>query len=207
MPSTLATKDYFPSLSLSEPRTTISHGGGSTLTKYEPPTAPYVEAYHQGGKQKPTAIILRPSFTNSEEGAALAVAQYWNKSSSFWDAGHYTVDSTKRFRCVRDNVIAGIDNSGKGELRVALCADPISGKQFWDEDEHRLVLRNAAQLVAELSLAHKIKVRYLDEDRLERWGKFRTRARGGIHIYETSGFPFQAFIDEVNAQRVLKTHI
>lgn len=177
------------------------------MSKYEPPKAPYVEAHHQGGKQKPTAIILRPSFTNSEEGAALAVAQYWHKSASFWDAGHYVVDRNKRFRCVRDNVIAGIDDSGKGELRVALCADPISGTQFWDEDEHRLVLRNAAQLVAELTLAHKIKVRYLTENSLERWGKYRSRARGGIYVCETRGFPFQAFINEVNAQRVLKTHI
>lgn len=177
------------------------------MTRYEPPVAPYVEAYHQGGKQKPTAIILRPSFTNSEEGAALAVAQYWHKSKSFWDAGHYTVDRNAVIRCVRDNVIAGIDKTGKGELRVAICADPISGKVFWDEDEHRLVLRKVASLVAELTLAHKIKVRYLDQEAMDRWGQFRTRARGGIYVYEESGFPFQAFIDEVNAQRSLKTHI
>ena len=83
----------------------------------------------------------------------------------------------------------------------------MSGKIFWNEDEHRLVLRNAAQLVAELSLAHKIKVRYLDQEGLERWGRFRSRSRGGIYIYEPSGFPFDAFLNEVNAQRVLKTHI
>lgn len=177
------------------------------MTKYEPPLAPYVEAHYQGGTQKPTAIILRPSFTNSEEGAALAVAQYWHKSSSFWDAGHYTVDRTRRFRCVRDNVIAGMDKTARGELRVAICADPMSGQVFWNEDEHRLVLRNTAALVAELTLAYKIKVRYLDQEGLDRWEKFRTRRRGGIYVYEQSGFPFQAFIDEVNAQRVLKTHI
>lgn len=176
-------------------------------TIYEPPLAPYVEAHHQGGKQKPTAIILRPSFTNSEEGAALAVAQYWHKSSSFWDAGHYVVDNNRRFCCVRDNVIAGKDPSSKGELRVALCADPVSRQIFWDEDEHRHVLRNAAQLVAELTLAYKIKVRYLDQEDLEHWIKFRTRRRGGIYVDESRGFPYQAFIDEVNAQRVLKTHI
>jgi hypothetical protein len=108
---------------------------------------------------------------------------------------------------VRDNVIAGKDTSSKGELRVAICADPMSGQVFWNEDEHRYVLRNAAQLVAELTLAHKIKVRYLDQESLEHWSQFRTRRRGGIYVYEPSGFPFQAFIDEVNAQRVLKTHI
>lgn len=177
------------------------------MTRYEPPVAPYVEAHHQGGKQKPSAIILRPSFTNSEEGAALAVAQYWHRSSSFWDAGHYTVDKNSVIRCVRDNVIAGVDKSGKGELRVAICADPISGKVFWDEDEHRLVLRKTAKLVAELTLAYKIPVSYMNAEDFEKWRKFRTRARGGIFLHEPSGFPIQSFINEVRAQRVLKTNI
>lgn len=177
------------------------------MTKYEAPLAPYVEAHHQGGKQKPTAIILRPSFTNSREGAALAVAQYWHRSSSFWDAGHYTVDDTSRIRCVRDNVIAGKDDSGKGELRIALCADPVSRQVFWDEDEHRHVLRNTAALVAELTLAYKIQTTYLDKEGLDRWAKFRTRKRGGIYVHEPSGFPYQAFIDEVLAQQSLKKHI
>lgn len=175
---------------------------------YDAPKAPYVEALHQGGKQKPTVILLRPSFTNSEDGAALAVAQYWHRSSnSFWDAGHYSVDARQRFRCVRDNVIAGQNEKNKGEIRVALCADPVSTQTFWDEDEHRLVLRNAAHLVAELSLAYKINASYLDDSGLARWEKRKTRRRGGIYVCEPSGFPFQAFMNEVNAQRVLKTHL
>lgn len=175
---------------------------------YDAPNAPYVQALHQGGKQKPTAIALRPSFTNSEEGAALAVAQYWHRAGNdFWDAGHYTVDAQRRFRCVRDNVIAGETKAAKGTIRIALCADPFSRTTFWHEDEHRLVIRSAAKLVAELTLAYKINVAYLDDSGLARWEKSRTRRRGGIHVDEPSGFPFQAFIDEVNAQRVLKTHI
>lgn len=174
---------------------------------YESPSAPYVEALHQGGKQKPTAVILRPSFTNSKDGAALAVAQFWHRSESFWDAGHYTVDSDKRFRCVRDNVIAGKDESGKGELRIAMCADPATSTRFWDQDEHRLVLRRTAELVAELSLAHRLKLDYLDDEQLARWRKRKTRRRGGIYVTETTGWPFDEFMDEVNAQRSLKTHI
>lgn len=174
---------------------------------YDAPQAPYVQALYQGGKQKPTAIILRPSFTNSEEGAALAVAQYWHKSGSFWDAGHYTVDSTKRFRCVRDNVIAGIKDVDKNAIRVAMCADPVSHTTFWDKDEHRQVLRRTAELVAELTMAYEVGVRYLDENAKARWEKRRTKRRGGIYVFEPSGFPFEAFINEVNAQRTLKTHI
>jgi hypothetical protein len=177
------------------------------LKKYEAPEAPYVEAIHQGGKQKPTAIILRPSFTNSKDGAALAVAQYWHKSASFWDAGHYTVDEDKRFRCVRDNVIAGRDNSDKGAIRIAMCADPVSRTQFWDVNQHRLVLRRTAALVAELTLAYKIEHAYLDDEGLDRWRSRRTRRRGGIYVLESSGFPYQEFQDEVRTQRTLKTNI
>lgn len=174
---------------------------------YETPSAPYVQALHQGGKQKPTAIILRPSFTNSKDGAALAVAQYWHRdSNAFWDAGHYTIDDEKRFRCVRDNVIAGKDQSAKGELRILMCADPVSRDTFWDEDQHRFVLRNTAKLVAELSLIHKINLTYLDEDRLSRWQSRKTRRRGGIYVVEQRGWPFDEFMNEVLAQRDLKTH-
>jgi hypothetical protein len=203
----MATLDNFLNPMLSESLETTSNGR-ALLTTYEAPSAPYVQALHQGGKQKPTAIILRPSFTNSQHGAALAVAQFWHKSASnFWDAGHYTVDSEKRFRCVRDNVIAGMDKTGKGELRIVMCADPASRETFWDEDAHRHVLRNTAELVAELILAYKIKNTYLDESGLARWRKLRTRRRGGIYVLEDSGFPFQEFQNEVNAQRSLKTHI
>lgn len=175
--------------------------------KYDPPDLPYVEALHQGGRQRPTAIILRPSFTNSEDGAALAVAQYWHRSSSFWDAGHYTVDNTKRFRCVRDNVIAGKDVEDKGAIRIAICADPVTGTTFWDEYEHRFVLRQTAELVSELTLAYNIRPNVLSESDLVQWRKRRTLRRGGIHVVETRGFPFDSFMNEVNAQRALKTHI
>lgn len=177
------------------------------MKKYEAPEAPYVEAQHQGGKQKPTAIILRPSFTNSKDGAALAVAQYWHKSASFWDAGHYTVDESKRFRCVRDNVIAGKDDTDKNAIRIAMCADPISGTQFWDVNAHRFVLRKTAQLVAELCLAYDINYAYLDDEGLTRWRKRRNRKRGGIYVHEPSGFPYQEFQNEVRTQYVLKTKI
>lgn len=183
------------------------------MTHYEPPTMPFVAAKLQGGKQKPTAIILRPSHTRSFDGAALAVAQRWHQAPSFWSAGHYTVDETKRYRCVPDDVVAGVgDDVDRNAIRIALCAEPVSNGVFWNEDFHRHVLRNAAELVAELSLAHKIPVDYLNEEHsgdksYTKWEKRRTRRRGGIYVMETSGFPFKAFIDEVDTKRDLKKHI
>ena len=182
------------------------------MTHYEPPTMPFVAAKLQGGKQNPTAIILRPSHTRSFDGAALAVAQRWHQAPSFWNAGHYTVDESKRYRCVPDTVVAGDDDTDKHAIRIAMCAEPVGERVFWDEDHHRYVLRKTAELVAELSLVYKIPVDYLNEEfggkkTYAKWQKRRTRRRGGIYVVETSGFPFQAFIDEVAAKRDLKKYI
>lgn len=174
---------------------------------------PFVEAKLKGGKQKPTAIILRPSNTRSFDGAALAIAQRWHQAPTFWSAGHYSVDAHQRYRCVPDNVVAGVgDDVDEGAIRIAMCANPVSTSVFWDEDEHRHVLRKTAELVAELSLVHKIHVDYLNEEfggdkTYAKWSKRRTRRRGGIYVMETSGFPFEAFISEVDAKRDLKKHI
>ena len=166
---------------------------------------PFVKAKLQGGKQKPTAIIIRPTMTNSADGAALAVAQRWHQAGSFWTAGHYSVDDRKRYRCVPDNVVAGDGNDvDPNAIRIAICADPVSNSTFWNEDQHRLVLRKTAELVAELTLAYKIYIDFLDEEDLARWQKRRTRRRGGIYVTESSGFPFESFMNEVEAKRALK---
>lgn len=182
------------------------------MTRYEPPTMPFVEAKLQGGSQKPTAIILRPSLSTSFDGAALAVANRWHTAGSFWSAGHYTVDDAHRYRCVPDHIVAGEGDVDKNAIRIAMCANPVNGSVFWDEGFHRLVLRKTAALVAELSLAYKIPVDYLNEEysgdkSFAKWQKRRTRRRGGIYVVETNGFPFKAFIDEVDAKRALKKHI
>lgn len=169
---------------------------------------PFVEAKLQGGRQKPSAIILRASHTRSFDGAALAVAQRWCTAPTFWTAGHYSVDEHQRYRCVHDNVVAGAgDDVDKHAIRIAMCAEPVGPAIFWDEDFHRLVLRKTAELVAELTLVHKIPVVYLDGDGFARWEKRRNRRRGGIYVVDGDSFPYEAFIQEVNAKRDLKTHI
>lgn len=204
------TKVNFPGLSSNDEPviTCLGRKEASTLTHYELPTMPFVEAKHQGGRQKPTAIILRPSNTRSFDGAALAVAQRWHQAASFWSAGHYTVDDRTVYQCVRPTVVAGagqdIDPSA---VRIAMCAEPVGTHSFWDVDTHRHVLRKTAQLVADLTLAYGIPATYLDDSGYERWQSRRTRRRGGIHIDGGYDFPYQGFLDEVLAQRVLKTHI
>lgn len=175
------------------------------MTKYEPPIMPFVEAKLKGGKQRPRVIFIKPTFTSSDFGSALAIAQRWHRGASFWEAGHYVLDSKKRFRCVRDNVIAGEIDADKGALRIAVCAEPISGDVFWDVEVHKEVLRKTAELVAELTLIHNIKVRYLEKGELSKRQRFSMRRRGGIFIEETVGWPLQTFMDEVNEFRKLKS--
>lgn len=172
------------------------------MSKYKTPKMPFVEAHYQFGKQKPKQIILRGTFTTSNKGAALGIAQVWHSSQEPWTSGHYTIDDETRFRCVPDHVIAGTkDCSDKGVLRVAICAEPVSGFRFWDETLHARVLKRTAKLVAELSLAYNIPVRYVDED-VRGWLKPK-----GIVIDTPSGWPSETFLTEVKAQKVLKTHI
>lgn len=178
-------------------------------SKYDLPYMPYVEARFQFGKQKPTAILLRGSFTTSNKGAALGVAQMWHSAPDPWKAGHYTIDEELRFRCVEDHVVAGTQEcADRGGIRIAVCAEPVGREIFWNEKLHGLVLNKAARLVAELTLAHKIPVRYLDEQALAKWHKHPWRKRGGIFIEDpTTGFPYESFLSEVQAQRALKKHI
>lgn len=172
------------------------------MSKYETPIMPYVEAHCQFGKQKPKRIVLRGTFTTSAKGAALGIAQAWHSSHEPWISGHYTIDDETRYRCIDDHVIAGTKEShDKGFLRIAICAEPVSGYRFWNETLHARVLNRTAKLVAELSLAYNIPIRYVPGD-LNRWPMKR-----GIVIDTPSGWPAEAFLAEVNAQRVLKTHI
>lgn len=169
---------------------------------------PSVEAFYQDGKQKPTAIILTPSFTTSAKGAALGVAMNWHTKSSPHESGHYTVDEVQRFRTTPDNRVAGHWHcSQKGAIRIMICAEPYSASRFWHDDEHIPVLQKTAELVADLTLAHNINVAYFTEPTFERWKKRPSRRRGGILVDTPEGWPWQAFYNDVMAQRALKTII
>jgi hypothetical protein len=178
------------------------------MSKYPPPVMPTVEAFYGSGKQKPTAIILSPSFTTSEKGAALGVAMTWHSPSSPRDSGHYTVDEVQRFRTLPDKMIAGHwQHTQKNAIRIMVCAEPYSASTFWHDNIHLPVLHKTAELVAELTLAYNINVSYFTDGSFERWKKRSTRYRGGILVDTPEGWPWQRFYNEVMAQRALKTLI
>lgn len=173
--------------------------------KYKTPKIPFVEAKHKGGRQKPTAIEIQASFTTSEKGAALGVAQAWHRDASTLPVSHYSVDEVEKYHCVLDNVQAGRkEQREKNVLRVTICAEPQGRQHFWDHDIHDLVLSNAANLVAQLCLAYHIPTKYLDEDATARWKRLRWRRRGGIIVDVPGDWPYRSFLLEVQSTQVAK---
>lgn len=167
------------------------------------PKVPYIQGRHQYGKQRPTLIRLTPSFTKSIEGNALGVAGHWHKTEHPSKTGHYVVDDAKSYRSVYDRTIVGTKEfSQKGVLRIVICAEPVSRRQFWDLNEHHKVLDQAAELVAALSEVYKIRQRYLNEEQLDEWYSFRTRRRGGIVVDELRGWPNEEFLQMIRRKTI-----
>lgn len=177
------------------------------MSKLKTPTVPFVEARHQSSKQRPTAIELSFSYTTSDEGAALGIAYAWHKSKTSYEPSHYVVDEATVYRCVPDKIVAGIpEYSEPRAIRVQICAQPISGSQFWDDTEHAKVLHRAAKLLAELCWTHKIPIVFLNEDDKNRWRAWRRRGRGGIFLREylpAENFPAMTFLSDIKAQQVI----
>ena len=177
------------------------------MSKLKTPTVPFVEARHQSSKQRPTAIELSFSYTTSDEGAALGIAYAWHKSKTSYEPSHYVVDEAMVYRCVPDKIVAGIpEYSEPRAIRVQICAQPISGSQFWDDTEHAKVLHRAAKLLAELCWTHKIRTVFLDENGKDHWRAWRRRGRGGIFLRNyipAENFPAMTFLSDVEAQQLV----
>lgn len=169
---------------------------------------PYVEARYKGGKQNPTAIVLLPSFTTSERGSALGIANHWHSPSSPHHTGHYVVDEAEAYETTRPRTKAGHWHcSQKNLVRIVLCAEPINGEVFWNNKVHAQVLAQAAKVVASLMLEHDIRDRYLNDEEQRAWFKRPWRRRGGLIVDTPSGWPYESFINEVKAQKALQTPI
>lgn len=163
-----------------------------------PLNTPFVEAIHKGGRHKPTSIVLRLSNTTSEDGAALGVANAWNRSRSIEKSAHFVVDEASSYQCV--DVKMAAKHSGvydKGTICVVICAQPSDFLRVWSDDAQGSAFFNAAKLVGELSDQLRIRRRFLTDEQKSGWIKFRCRSRGGIINRIDGNFPTQDFLDYV----------
>jgi len=179
------------------------------MAKHPVPNVPFVEAKRKGNKHKPTAIVLRASFTPSTQGAALEIARYWHRDAQT-DACHYVVDSGSTYRCIPDGVSslmgAALQN---GTIWVNLCCEPNEDKELFFKSTGPNLLDRAADLVAELCLSHKIRPVKLSRNEQGKWYMWKRRSRGGVIINIEGAFPSKEFMDTVRwkiRQREVNRH-
>lgn len=156
---------------------------------------PYVQASNVGAKQKPTAIVLRTSFTTSDFGAALGIAMAWHSPSNL-DSCHYVIDELQAFRCISDNIMSSSISTvdvNRRAITINLCYDPP------ELPSEQLVYRTSKH-VARLCRLHRIKLRVLDSQQKHRWIEHPWRSRGGIIIDTSGGFPTNEFLSSVKEE-------
>ena len=165
---------------------------------YPPPTAPFVEARCKGGRQKPTAIILKSSYTTSVKGAALAIALNWNGQHSSYDAAHYVVDEATTYQCVwdRQKAIPELFDA-RNAILINVCHNPSDDFNLWEASAPSKTLDRTVQLVAELTLAYRIPTRYLYGETEDRWLRRRWRSRGGVIVQIDGAWPASDFMKAV----------
>lgn len=157
---------------------------------------PLVEAYYTGLKQRPTAIVLRTSFTTGEYGSAFAIAKTWHQSWNKEDSCHYVIDEMQTIRCVKDNLeCKSVYTPGlnKRAIVINVCHEPPF------EPLERVVYRTSKQ-VARLCRLHRIKLRLLDAEAQQKWLDRPWKRRGGIILATVGDFPTNRFITSVQEE-------
>lgn len=154
---------------------------------------PFVQAHHTGPKQRPTAIVIRTSFTTSDAGAALGIAYAWHDPTNRVDSCHYVIDEMQAFRCVPDRLASRSLYTlrfNKRAIVINVCHNPPVAPV--DRVTHL-----AAKQVARLCRLHKIRPRLLDGDDQLRWIEHPWKHRGGIILATAGPFPTIEFFDLV----------
>lgn len=158
-------------------------------------TYPYVEAHHQGLRQRrPSAILLKPTWTTSDTGAAYGIAMAQHRRGAPHDTAHFVVDSSTIYQCVPAKTIAGHEHcSTKNLLSISVCFDPSETQYGWDSKTHQDLLENLSELVAQLTVEYKIRPVWLDAASFKRWTKMKTRSRGGLFAQMEGPWPLAEF--------------
>lgn len=155
---------------------------------------PFVQAHHINGKQRPSAIVLRSSFTTGDAGAALGIAQAWHHPTNQVDSCHYVVDEIKTFRCVPDRLMCKsmyTEAFNRKAIVINVCHDPPHGPV------DSIVYRTSKQ-VARLCRLHRIRPRILDEREQANWLDHPWKFRGGIILKIRGDFPTNNFLSQVD---------
>lgn len=156
---------------------------------------PWVGAHHVGPKQRPTAIVLRTSYTTGQRGAANGIAQAWHRPGNRIDSCHYVVDEFQTIRCVDDKTASrsAYTSSYKNAISINVCYDPPQKPLYF-------VVDRTAVLVARLCRLHNIRPRILTKEEELEWLRHQWKRRGGIILKTVGEFPTDEFMTSVELE-------
>jgi hypothetical protein len=126
------------------------------LSKFKPPSPPFISARHHGGSQVPKAIVIHGTVSSDNRGTARSIAKWWHGITSPITSAHYVVDPAETIQCVGDHTIAYHCGFNTGSIAIELCDEEVGPATRWQDADSQAIIRRAAKLAAELCLAYGI---------------------------------------------------
>lgn len=128
--------------------------------RFAPPAPEYLgpAAHTSGSGNLPIRrIVIHSTVSPCQRGGARDIATYFRGKSAGGSA-HYVVDPGEVVQVVGDSVIAWHAPPNQHSIGVELCDMPdAKTAKRWNDLEHRMMLKRAARLVAELCLAYDVR--------------------------------------------------
>lgn len=126
------------------------------MTKFAPPSPPFIPARWKGGSQTPRLIVLHSTVSPCREGQAKATALYFARTENKTSA-HYSVDPGAVYQSVGDHTVAWHCGWNQDSIAVEMCEYPSWNLARWAKPSHVRMRRRTQRLVARLCLAYGIR--------------------------------------------------
>jgi hypothetical protein len=185
-----------------------------------PPVIGGTPAKHSGENNHPVKrVVVHSAVTPCEPGRARQLGE-WNAAGSTGGSWHYSVDPVATFQCSYDRFVCwhappnlnslGIEMADypgpRPNGRVARLVHNARKAWRWNDDNHKAMLARTARLVAELLVAEKLPVKFVNAAALKRGERGWTthaavsRAFGQSDHWDPGWWPRRRFARMVEAQ-------
>ena len=160
-------------------------------------TLPYVEVTHQGGRQRPSSILIKTSWTTGDKGAANGIAQAWHNPNSRVESCHFVVDDVQTLRCVPlGRASFPRVEAFKGAVSICVCYDPPA-------EPTEATLANAAKLTARVCKRYHFPGRHIEPSECRQWYERGWKRNGGIVFDLPDVFPVKYYLELVQDELAL----
>lgn len=181
------------------------------MPKFSPPSPPFIAARNKGGKQVPKAVVMHGTVSSDNPGTARNIAEWWAGLTSPMSSAHYTRDPKETIQSVPDHVVAYHCGHNQDSIGYELCDEQQGPPSRWADADSLAILHGAANDVADLCLAYKIKPKRPSIAALKRRGPHgiyghddSRQAFGGTTHTDPRDFPWEKFLGLVRQAIVRK---